>query len=105
MKPGLLKKSSTKQRQLSDLAGIGKAALKDFEILGIKTLSVLAKKNPQKLYDTLCKQTGQHHDICVLDVFACAVAQARDPKLSQEKRNWWYWSRLRKNEIEKKQRG
>jgi hypothetical protein len=32
----------------------------------------------------------------VLDTFCCAVAQARDPGLPAEQRNWWYWSRLRK---------
>jgi hypothetical protein len=29
-------------------------------------------------------------------VFVAAVAQAKDPHLPVEQRQWWYWSRLRK---------
>jgi hypothetical protein len=45
--------------------------------------------------------TGVRHDICCLDVLHCAVEQARDPHLSREKCNWWYWSRLRKSREKK----
>jgi hypothetical protein len=38
----------------------------------------------------------QHLDICVLDTFCAAVAQARNPKLAVEKCQWWYWSKKRK---------
>jgi hypothetical protein len=34
--------------------------------------------------------------MCCLDVFQAAVAQAKNPKLPIDKRQWWYWSRLRK---------
>jgi hypothetical protein len=48
------------------------------------------------MYKRLCGMTGQHQDICVLDVFRAAVAQARDPNLPAEQCVWWYWSRKRK---------
>jgi hypothetical protein len=32
-----------------------------------------------------------------LDVFVAAVAQAKNPELPIEQRQWWYWSKLRKN--------
>lgn len=83
-------------RQLRDLSGIGPAMLRDFEVLGISSVPQLAECEPERLYQDLCKATGQKHDVCVLDVFECAVAQARNPRLPAEKRNWWYWSRLRK---------
>jgi hypothetical protein len=35
-------------------------------------------------------------DICCLDVFRAAVAQARNPHLPVEQCQWWYWSRKRK---------
>lgn len=85
-----------RERQLSDLVSIGPAMLRDFERLGVRSVSVLARRDPEKLYERLCAVTGQAQDICVLDVFRAAVAQARNPKLPAARRNWWYWSRLRK---------
>jgi hypothetical protein len=82
---------------LKDLAGIGPAMLKDFEILKVHSVAELARCDGDELYERLCRVTKTHHDICCLDVFRCAVAQARDPNLPEEQRNWWYWSRLRKS--------
>jgi len=83
-------------RQLQDLAGIGPAILRDFELLGIRTVKDLARRRPESLYERLVARRGSQ-DICVLDVFRCAVAQARNPRLPAAQRNWWYWSRLRKS--------
>lgn len=85
-------------RRLSDLSGIGPAMLKDFEMLGIHSVTQLSKADPEKLYDRLCRLTHSRQDPCVLDTFTCAVAQARDPHLPRNQCNWWYWSRKRKNE-------
>ncbi len=82
-------------RRLSDLVSVGPAMLRDFEQLGIRTVTELARRNPEKLYEQLCASTGQSQDICVLDVFRCAVAQARNPRLPAAQRQWWYWSRRR----------
>lgn len=83
-------------RQLKDLISVSSAALKDFELLGIKTVNSLSKKKAIMLYLELCRITKKQHDICVQDVFSAAIAQSRDPNLSLEKCQWWYWSRLRK---------
>jgi hypothetical protein len=83
------------RRQLKDLDGIGKAALKDFDLLGIKTVDELRRKNPARLYEQLASISGPQ-DICVYDVFCCAIAQSKNPKLPKEQRSWWYWSRKRK---------
>jgi len=83
-------------RQLSDLVSIGPAMLKDFEKLGICTVRELARRKPEKLYEELCAVTRQRVDICCLDVFRAAVAQARNPRLPAAQKNWWYWSRQRK---------
>ena len=82
--------------RLSDLSGIGPAMLRDFELLGVKSVAQLSKCEPQELYDDLCRRKGKRQDPCVLDTFTCAIAQARNPDLPPEQRNWWYWSRLRK---------
>ncbi len=84
------------QRQLQHLISIGPAMLRDFELLGIRSVPQLARQNPKRMYAKLQRLTGQHQDICVLDVFEAAVAQAKNPRLPAEKCNWWYWSRQRK---------
>jgi nucleotidyltransferase/DNA polymerase involved in DNA repair len=83
-------------RQLGDLISIGPAMLRDFELLGIRSVAQLARQNPQRLYEKLGRVARQHQDICVLDVFCAAVAQARNPRLPAEQCQWWYWSRERK---------
>lgn len=83
-------------RKLSDLISVGPAMLRDFEILGVRSVSHLARRNPERLYQSLCRVAPQHQDICCLDVFRAAVAQARDPQLPVEQCQWWYWSRNRK---------
>ena len=84
------------RRQLRDVISIGPAMLRDFELLGIRSVAQLARQNSRKLYEKLGRVAGQHQDICVLDVFCAAVAQARNPRLPAEQCKWWYWSRKRK---------
>lgn len=86
----------TEQRQLKDLTSIGPATLADFELLGINSVAALKRRNPKRMYDTLCRLKRQRIDPCCLDVFVAAVAQAKDPDLPIEQRQWWYWSRVRK---------
>lgn len=83
-------------RQLNHLDGIGRAMLADFHLLGIQTVEQLAARDPEQIYAELCQRTGVVHDICVLDVFRCAVAQARDADLPAPQRRWWWWSQARK---------
>ena len=87
-----------KERKLQDLISIGPAMLRDFELLGIRSVAQLARRDPKKLYEELCRKTGQRQDICVLDTFSAAVAQARDPLLPAEESQWWYWSQKRKGQ-------
>ena len=84
------------ERKLADLISIGPAMLKDFEMLGIRSMKELARQNPQRLYERLNRTTGTKQDLCVLDTFCAAVAQAKNPRLAAEKCQWWYWSRKRK---------
>lgn len=76
-----------------DLRGAGH--LRDFELLGVRSVKQLARQNPARLYQKLCRATGQRIDICCQDVFSAAVAQARNPILPAEQCQWWYWSRMR----------
>ena len=83
-------------RKLNNLVSVGPAMLRDFEQLGIRSVDALAQQDPKRMYQRLCRITGERQDPCVLDVFSAAVAQARDPLLPPEQCQWWYWSRKRK---------
>ncbi len=85
-------------RHLRDLAGVGKRTLEDLAALGVGSVTQLAERDPRALYDKLCVLKGTRVDPCCLDVFVCAVAQARNPQLPTHQRQWWYWSRVRKGE-------
>lgn len=89
-------------RTLADLISVGPAMLRDFERLGIRSVTRLARASPQRLYDRLCRVTGRRQDICCLDAFTAAVAQARNPRLPAEQCQWWYWSRRRKANARKR---
>ena len=86
----------TQERRLQDLVSVGPAMVRDFELMGIRSVAELRRRNPEKLYERLCRVTGKAQDICCLDVFRAAVAQARNPRLPAEQCQWWYWSRQRK---------
>ena len=87
---------TVKTRELAHLISIGPAMLRDFELLGIRSVAELAKQDPQQMYKKLGRVARQHQDICVLDVFCAAVAQARNPRLAAETCQWWWWSEKRK---------
>jgi nucleotidyltransferase/DNA polymerase involved in DNA repair len=83
-------------RELDDLISVGPAMVRDFALLGIRTVAQLARRDPQRLYQQLGRIAAQHQDICVLDTFRAAVAQARNPRLPAEQCQWWWWGSQRK---------
>lgn len=87
---------TTDERYLHELVSVGPAMLRDFELLGIRSVAQLAGESPRQMYRDLSRLKGQVQDICCLDVFQAAVAQARNPQLPAEQCRWWYWSRKRK---------
>ena len=72
---------------------VGKATLCDLKALGIDSIATLSRQNAEELYNRLQVITGVKHDICVLDVFAAIIHEAK----TGEKKAWWHWSRQRKN--------
>ena len=86
----------TQHRELKDLISVGPATLRDFERLGARSVAKLATQNPQSMYEKLNRLSVHAHDICLLDVFCSAVAQARNPRLRPEQCRWWWWSKKRK---------
>ncbi|MEJ2367175.1 MAG: helix-hairpin-helix domain-containing protein [Acidobacteriota bacterium] len=84
-------------RKLEELRSVGPATMQDLGALGVHSVEALAKCEPADLYRRLCRLKGRRVDPCCLDVFSCAVAQARDPELPEPLRDWWAWSRIRKD--------
>ncbi len=72
-------------RRLQDLISVGPAMLRDFELLKVRSISQLARQDPRKMYEKLCHITGQRIDVCCLDTFQAAVAQARNPAAARRK--------------------
>jgi len=88
-------------RKLIDLVSVGPATVEDFEDLGITEVSQLADKDAVELFEHLQKLKGTRVDPCCQDVFKAAIEQARDPKLTKEKCQWPYWSKVRKERSKK----
>lgn len=86
----------SEERKLRDLVSIGPAMLRDFELLEVASVAQLSRRNPERIYEKLCQIKRQPQDICCLDVFRAAVAQARNPQLPADQCQWRYWSRRRK---------
>lgn len=76
---------------LQTLPGVGPAIARDLRSLGIRSVSDLKGKNPEKLYLKMEKLQGKHIDRCVLYTFRCAVYFAERPKAPRT-RNWWHFS-------------
>ena len=76
---------------LQELPGVGPSIAGDLYALGARTPDDLAGRDPDDLYERLCKLQGTRVDRCMLYVFRCAVHYAthrpRDPELSK----WWNW--------------
>jgi nucleotidyltransferase/DNA polymerase involved in DNA repair len=90
-----MKKKET--RNLSDLYSVGPATVRDLKALGITRVEQLVGQDARKLYDRLGRLSGKRCDPCMMDVLSAAIAQAQDPNLPKEKRQWWYWSQIRKS--------
>jgi hypothetical protein len=96
MKRGVSRTIQKGERRLEYLISVGPAIRSQFDLLGIRTVAELARCDPDELYRDICRATGKRCDICVLDVYCAAVAQARNPGLPHEQCVWWYYSRIRK---------
>lgn len=83
-------------QDLLSLQNVGKATLKDLEILRITTIEQLAKQDPDDLFNRLQWITGQKQDPCVWDVFAAIIHEAK----TGQKTPWWEWTKVRKGRSE-----
>jgi len=76
---------------LEEIPGVGPSISKDLEDLGIREVQDLRSRDPEALYEDLCRLRGTHIDRCVLYVFRCAVYYASNKNHSSPLLKWWNW--------------
>jgi len=81
--------------QLRDLRNIGKAMLKDFALLDIKSVEQLACCDADDLYARIQTLTNSRHDPCVWDTYAAAIHQAK----TGDALAWWEFTKVRKERM------
>ena len=78
-------------KELQIIPGVGKSLSQDLVDLGYRKVEDLRGEDPERMYQNLCSQRGQHIDRCVLYVFRCAVYFAGNAVHKPELLKWWNW--------------
>ena len=84
--------------EFREIPGVGESIAGDLWELGLRSLSDLCGKDPEKLYREHCRQKGTLVDRCMLYVLRCAVYYASHERHDPDMLKWWNWSdeKLRK---------
>ncbi len=78
-------------RNLREIPGVGKSIAEDLWQLNIRSVNGLRKKNPERMYEQMCKIQKTRIDPCLLYVFRCAVYYASTKNPNPELLQWWKW--------------
>ena len=78
-------------KELQEIPGVGSSIAQDLWELGIRSVSDLKGKNPERLYRKRCAQIGRPIDRCLLYVFRGAVYYASHKRHDPELLKWWNW--------------
>jgi hypothetical protein len=78
-------------KELQTIPGVGRSIANDLYNIGVRKVSDLRRKNPEKLYRLSNQFAGVEQDRCLLYVFRCAVYFAETPRPDKEKLQWWWW--------------
>ena len=81
-------------KELQKIPGVGKVISEIFWNVGVKKVSDLKKKNPEKLYSKICAYKKQDVDRCILYVCRSSVYFAESKKHNAEKFKWWNWKEM-----------
>ena len=73
------------------IPGVGKSISVDLWDLGLRSVQDLEGRDPEDMFEETRRLAGGSMDRCILYVYRCAVAYARDPDLEPELRKWWNW--------------
>ena len=77
---------------LTTMPNVGPAVARRLIRLGIEAPGDLRGRDPEELFDRLCRLDGRAGDPCLLDIFTAVVAFADGGPA----RPWWYYSRQRR---------
>jgi len=77
--------------ELQSLPGIGPSLARDLRDLGVKRVTDLKRRDPERLYVRLNELRGQRQDPCVLYAFRWAAYAARTPRRRPHLLKWWNW--------------
>lgn len=73
------------------IPGVGKSIAVDLNGIGVKSVRDLKGKDPETLYEQMCKKQGIKIDRCMLYVMRCAIYYASTKNPDPEKLKWWNW--------------
>jgi Pathogenicity locus len=76
---------------LQTIPGVGPSIAQDLRDLGIRRVTDLRRRDPERLYLRLIALRGAHQDRCLLYVFRCAVYYASSERPRRELLDWWRW--------------
>ncbi len=77
--------------EFQTIPGVGKSIAADFLNLGLRRVTDLRKRDPERLYEQLCAYEGARVDRCMLYVMRCAIYFASTRKPRPELLKWWNW--------------
>lgn len=78
-------------RELRTIPGVGASIAQDLYEMGIRNVTDLQGKDPERLYRLRCRQQGLKIDRCLLYVFRCAVYYAETARPTPKLLLWWNW--------------
>ena len=76
---------------LQTLPSIGPSLAQDLRDLGVHSVAMLRRRDPERLYAALNALHGVRQDPCVLYSFRCAVYAARTERPRPALLKWWNW--------------
>lgn len=86
-----MRSSENSQKTLQEIPGVGKEISEDLRNIGIRSVGDLKGKDPETLYERLCKREGKKIDRCMLYIMRCAVYYASNTRHNPKKLKWWNW--------------
>ena len=76
---------------LLSIPGVGPSIAEDLHSLDIYSVPDLKGKDPERLFDELCRRAGSPIDRCVLYLLRCAVYYATHHEHDPQLLKWWNW--------------
>lgn len=80
-----------KENDLVNIPNVGPKIKKMLVDIGIHTQKDLKNKDPERLYERICINTGFHQDRCLLYVLRMAIYYVNNDIHDEEKLKWNYW--------------